>query len=74
MVQSEKRDAFLLRIWWEDVGSYPGTRQTWRAWVQHVRSGEATYVQDLDELLAFIERWAGRLGSTDDAANDTRDR
>jgi len=33
----------------------------WRGWVQHIRSGEATCVQDLEGLLGFIERWTGKL-------------
>jgi hypothetical protein len=32
--------------------------------VQHTRSGEAAYVQDLEELLAFIERRTGKLTGT----------
>ena len=66
MVRSEKRDAFLLRIWWEDAGARSGTREVWRAWVQHVHSGEEIYVHDLEALLAFIEQRVGRLRGTGD--------
>ena len=51
------RHSFIVRIWREE--GYAG----WRGWVQHTRSGEATVVQDLDELLAFVEHRAGELRS-----------
>jgi hypothetical protein len=33
--------------------------------VQHIRSGEATYVQDSEGLLGFIECWTGKLSNPD---------
>jgi hypothetical protein len=58
----QPRNSFVIRIWWEQAGD---SQSIWRGWVQHTRSGEATYVQDLEELLAFIERWAGKLSNPD---------
>jgi hypothetical protein len=54
---SAARHSFIVRIWREE-GSVG-----WRGWVQHTRSGESTVVQDLDELLAFVEHRTGELGS-----------
>lgn len=49
--------SFVVRIWREGSG--------WRAWVQHARSGETNCVQDIASLLAFIERWLGKLSPPD---------
>jgi hypothetical protein len=53
--QMALRDAFVVRIWREEG------RSEWRGWVQHVHTGGSTPVQSLDELVAFIERWTGKL-------------
>jgi hypothetical protein len=58
----QPRSSFVIRIWWEEAGD---SQPIWRGWVQHTRSGEAAYVQDLDELLAFIERRTGKLAVPD---------
>lgn len=72
MTPLDNRDSsFVLRIWWEETNEEPGGRRLWRARVQHVRSGEETYVQDLAGLLGFIERWAGGL-ATRDRSTDRR--
>lgn len=54
------RASFVLRIWREEAGA-AGGQPRWRAWVQHVRSRETVYVQDVASLLEFIEHWAGEL-------------
>jgi len=73
MTQFHKRQSsFVIRIWWEQAGS-PGThRSVWRGWVQHPSSNEETYVQDLNELLRFMERWTGPLTLPDDPVSHTR--
>jgi len=54
--------SFVIRIWREGHSTWD-----WRGWIQHAGTGEETYVRDLNELLAFIERRAGRLaGSSSD--------
>ena len=63
---TQRTHSFVLRIWWEELDPGVGGRRLWRGWVQHVRSGEAVYFQDVERLLAFIERWAGELGSVHD--------
>jgi hypothetical protein len=61
----QPHSSFVIRIWWEETDVTPDSRPIWRGWVQHTRSGEATYVQDLEGLLGFIERWTGKLSSPD---------
>ncbi|MDH7486598.1 MAG: hypothetical protein QHJ81_10035 [Anaerolineae bacterium] len=61
----QRHSSFVLRIWWEQTDIAADSRPIWRAWVQHVASGETTYVQDVAGLLAFIERWMGRLSNAD---------
>jgi hypothetical protein len=46
--------AFILRIWWE------GESQ-WRGWVQCANNQEERYIQDLGELLVFIQDRTGEL-------------
>jgi hypothetical protein len=49
------RHSFVVRIWQEE------STATWRGWVQYTRTGEAMFVQGLEELLSFIECRTGRL-------------
>ncbi len=49
--------AFVLRVWLED-GEDPATL---RGWVQHASTGQITYVQSMEELASFLERWVGSL-------------
>jgi hypothetical protein len=54
--------SFVIRIWREEA--HPGQPDApWRAHVQHTRSGEVVNVQDLSGLVAFLERWMGKLSS-----------
>ena len=53
------RDTFVLRIWREEED---GREQSaWRGWVQHVSSGDQRYLQSTQELIRFIEGYAGEL-------------
>jgi len=58
---SKSNTSFVVRIWWEEGEAEPDRQRFWRGWVQHVRSGEAAYVEDVERLLDFIERWTGSL-------------
>jgi len=73
MTPLNNRDSsFVVRIWWEQADTNPGGRRLWRGWVQHTRSGEAAYVQNLEGLLGFIERWPGKLTDiSQEACHDT---
>ena len=57
-IQGACRESFVIRIWRER------DCPDWRGWVQHARSGEAVFVKELDELLAFVERRTGKLVGT----------
>lgn len=59
------RAAFVLRIWWEEADAAGDDQPRWRAWVQHVRSRETAWVQDVASLLEFIEHGAGKLSSAE---------
>ncbi len=52
--------AFVLRLWREDDEADSGI---WRGWIQHVGSGEKIFVQNLQDLLDFIERHFGALAN-----------
>jgi hypothetical protein len=54
-----RNHSFVVRIWREGEAA-----SDWRGWVQHAGTGEETYVRDLKELLAFIERRAGQLAGS----------
>ena len=49
------RHSFVVRIWREVSVS------GWRGWVQYACTGEAVFVRELPELLAFIEQRTGAL-------------
>lgn len=55
----QQLNSFVVRIWREAAGETG--RPAWRGWIQHTRSREAVYVQDLEGLLDFIQRWTGAL-------------
>lgn len=54
--QATRRDAFVIRIWRESG------EPDWLGWVQHAGTGESAAVRRIEELLAFIEQRAGKLG------------
>ncbi len=56
-------NSFVVRIWWENSEADAEDEPVWRAWVQHIHSGEEAYVRNIAGLLAFFERWTGPLGS-----------
>lgn len=49
------RYSFVVRIWQEESSS------GWRGWVENTRTGDSAFVQQVDELLAFIEDRTGKL-------------
>ena len=58
---SKHRSTFVLRIWREEED---GREQpVWRGWVQHISSGDRRYLQSTEELVRFIEGYAGKLDS-----------
>ncbi len=53
--------SFIIRIWWEQDKTTERTVWVWRGWIQHVHSGQSTYVRNLSAFIAFIEQWTGHL-------------
>ncbi len=53
------RHTFVLHIWRESgpVDAVP----VWRGRIQHVRSGRESYVLTVNEIVAFLEDYAGGL-------------
>lgn len=58
----ERRNSFILRIWWEVENDR--NQKVWRGWIQHVPSGETTYIQNVEGLLYFIEQWTDKLSES----------
>ena len=54
-----RSNSYIIRIWREE--DKPG----WKGWVQHARTGESAFIQRADEILAFIERYAGKLAESE---------
>ena len=57
-ISSQQRNSFLLRIWREGEEDSLGW---WRGWMQHIQTGEARYVDSLDEIIRFLEEQTGEL-------------
>mgnify|MGYP003565314768 FL=1 len=60
MDKNRQSHAFVLRIWWEEGEGPP----IWRGWVQHAASGDSCCVQQLTDLVAFLETRTGSLDTT----------
>jgi hypothetical protein len=53
--------SFIVKIWLEETAEEAGQAR-WRGHITHVPSGERRYVQDLDEITAFIALYLERMG------------
>lgn len=53
--------SFIVRIWVES-SAREGDCPQWRGSVQHVLSGDKQYVDDMEEIVAFIESHLAHLG------------
>jgi hypothetical protein len=49
-----KTHSFIVKIWLEQTATEAG-RAKWRGHITHVPDGERRYVQNLDEISAFID-------------------
>ncbi len=49
--------SFIVKIWREETN-----HATWRGHITHVPGGERCYVQDLDDISAFLLPYLERLG------------
>jgi hypothetical protein len=53
--------SFIVKIWLEETVEEAG-RATWRGHITHVPSNERRYLQDLDEIEAFITPYLKKMG------------
>jgi hypothetical protein len=51
---------FVVRLWRETDA---GGQEHWRGRVEHVASQEVDYVEDVEGVACFIERWTGEPGA-----------
>ena len=49
-----QRESFIVRIWWEQG------QPEWRGWVQHICSGDSASLHNLQDLIAYLERWTSK--------------
>ncbi len=62
MDQSESdTHSFIVRIWLEEPAA-AGEPAVWRGHVTHVPGGERRYIQDLNEIAAFIVPYLASMG------------
>lgn len=52
---------FIVKIWLEETAQEAG-RAKWRGHITYVPSGERRYLQDLDDILAFIAPYLEGMG------------
>jgi hypothetical protein len=54
--------SFIVKLWLEKAGEEMGTT-VWHGHITHVPSGERHYLQDLSDIIGFIEPYIGETGS-----------
>ena len=57
----EMTHTFILRIWIEPR-EIEGAAPEWRGMVEHVDSGKRKYLNDLDQIIAFIAPYLKEMG------------
>ena len=57
----EMTHTFILRIWIEPR-EIEGATAVWRGVVEHVDSGKKKYLNDLDQIIAFITPYLREMG------------
>jgi hypothetical protein len=57
--------SFIVRVWLEETAEEAG-RAIWRGSITHVPSGQRKYLQELGELVAFIQVYLQTMGVDDD--------
>ena len=56
--------SFVIRIWLEETPQET-PRPTWRGHITHVPSGQRRYLQDLNEMVAFIRPYVEEMKGAD---------
>ena len=60
-VYEANNHSFILKVWIEET-TKESKCALWRGKVTHVQSGKMVYVQDLDNLSAFVAPYLDELG------------
>ena len=55
------RHSFILKVWLEE-DAQEAARATWRGQITHVANGERRYLQNLDEIRAFVAPYLEEMG------------
>ena len=53
--------SFIIKVWLEETVEETG-RVIWRGHITHVPSGQRRYVQNMDEIRAFIASFLKEMG------------
>jgi len=62
--------SFIVKLWLEEAGDETGAR--WHGYITHVPSGERRYLQELRDILSFVEPYVAETGA--DVTRDSRAR
>jgi len=55
------RHSFILKVWLEE-DTQEAACATWRGQITHVNNGDQRYLQDLDEIRAFVAPYLEEMG------------
>jgi hypothetical protein len=62
MDQSESQvHSFIVKLWLEEPGN-KAERLLWRGYVTHVPSGQRRYLNDLQDIVRFVESYVSETG------------
>lgn len=65
-----KVHSFIVKLWLEEAGDETGAR--WHGYITHVPSAERRYLQELRDILSFVEPYVAEIGA--DVTRDSRAR
>ncbi len=55
--ETTQRESFIIRVSWKPGQVAP------EIWAHHVRSGASVMLHDLNDVRAFVERWAPKIAT-----------
>ena len=61
-LSKDNTHVFIVRIWWEPR-EIEGAIPKWRGMIEHVPGDKRRYLEDLDEIIAFISPYVGQTGT-----------
>jgi hypothetical protein len=53
--------SFIIKVWIEETAEEAG-RATWRGHVTHVPGGERRYIDNMDDIIAFVSHYLEGMG------------